>query len=500
MPVDNIINKNSDYYIAMYSAHASIIENLIGENGRLRNLRVDGGGLKAPKGSYKDRSIFDNYLPEIKKTLHAKIIYLDRPKILSLWTGNLRKNTLYDQENIIVTQRLTHRTGSTVKRWFAKHNQNKHLIVHVLKNGTTKVHRSGDSIWENCQYSLDNLEFNSEDKLSLYAFSPWGSGHFVKNIAKKMKVKNLTKLCLYTRQESIENSIWIDTNIEKNNDLSIERYTKKANTSFPHYKCIFITKKTGRKEKIVWFYIGSANLTKAAFFEKKNIECAIIFEKPDKRLSKIFTKIKNNNNWEERNPRKSKQKDINDSEDMEFQEEYDDHDNFLIRKHSKLLCYELKQKKAQSALETFYTQCRQYPLIIKNYKYKISISSIHANMFDLIIDVGGYSFPLSIKRINSDVIHSQKDINQLMEDLLMRPKISFGKNNNNKLKGSTNIGNISRNVRFPMFDFLSDKIFLNKKRNILDKLKPEINRLSDSNDKNIINIWSQIIEQWNKAV
>jgi len=502
MPVDNIINKNSDYYIAMYSAHASIIEKLIGENGKLRNLRIDGGGLKAPKGSYKDRSIFDNYSPEIKKTLHAKIIYLDRPKILSLWTGNLRKNTLYDQENIIVTQRLTHRTGSIVKRWFAKHNQNKHLIVHVLKNGTTEVHSSGDAIWKSCQSSLDNLEFNIEDKLSLYAFSPWGSGHFVKNVTKEMKVKNLTKLCLYTRQESIEKSVWIDTNIEDKNDLTIERYTKKNNTSFPHYKCIFITKKIGRKEKIVWSYIGSANLTKAAFFEKKNIECAIIFEKSDERLENIFTKIKGGNNWEERTPLKSKQKDINDNENIEFLEEYDDHENFIIRKHSKLLCDKLKQKKTQSALETFYKQCKRYQLAIKNYKYKISISSIHANMFDLVIDVGGYSFPLSIKRINSDEVHSQKDINQLMEDLLMRPKTSFGKENNNtsKLKGSTNIGNISRNVRFPMFDFLSDKIFLNEKRDILDKLNREINRLSDSNDKDIINIWSQIIEQWNKVV
>ena len=189
MPVDNIININSDYYIAMYSAHASIIEKLVGENGMLRSLRVDGGGLKAPKGSYKDRSIFDNYLPETRKTLHAKIIYLDRPKILSLWTGNLRKITLYDQENIIVTQRLTHRAGSKVKRWFANHNQNKHLIIHVLKNGTAKVHSSGDSIWKNCQSSLENLECNLEDKLSLHAFSPWGSGHFVKNIIKELNVK-----------------------------------------------------------------------------------------------------------------------------------------------------------------------------------------------------------------------------------------------------------------------------------------------------------------------
>ncbi|HPM09151.1 MAG TPA: hypothetical protein PK941_01730 [Paludibacter sp.] len=503
MPVDNIININSDYYIAMYSAHASIIEKLVGENGMLRSLRVDGGGLKAPKGSYKDRSIFDNYLPETRKTLHAKIIYLDRPKILSLWTGNLRKKTLYDQENIIVTQRLTHRTGSKVKRWFANHNQNKHLIIHILKNGTAKIHSSGDSIWKNCQSSLENLECNLEDKLSLHAFSPWGSGHFVKNIIKELNVKNLTKLCLYTRQESIEKSIWIDTNIDNNNDLTIERHTRKTNTSFPHYKCIFITKKTGRKEKIVWSYIGSANLTKTAFFEKKNIECAIIFEKPDKKLANIFAKIKNKNNWEERSPRKSKQKDINDSEGKEFQEEYDDHDGFLIRKHSKLLCEKLKQKKAQSALETFYKQCKQYQLTIKNYKYKISISSIHENMFDLIIDVKGYSFPLSIKRINSDVIHSQKDINDLMEDLMMLPRTLSGKKKNNntkRLAESVNSSSASKNVRFPMFDFLSDKDILDKKRKILEKLKPEINRLSDnSNDKDIINIWSQVIEQWNEV-
>ena len=48
MHLNKIINQRSGYHIAMYSAHASIVENIIGNMGKVAKLLVDAGGLKAP--------------------------------------------------------------------------------------------------------------------------------------------------------------------------------------------------------------------------------------------------------------------------------------------------------------------------------------------------------------------------------------------------------------------------------------------------------------------
>ena len=123
MPIKKLINKNSNYYIAMYSAHASIIENLIGKRGTVKKLIVDAGGLKVPRGSCKNKTIFKYYLPETKKTLHAKIIYLDKPGTISLWTGNLRSQTLKSQENIVITKKVFAKSGQVIKKWFNQLNK-----------------------------------------------------------------------------------------------------------------------------------------------------------------------------------------------------------------------------------------------------------------------------------------------------------------------------------------------------------------------------------------
>lgn len=498
MPADKLINQKDDYYIAMYSAHASIIENLIGEKGTIKKLLVDAGGLRAPKGSYKDKAIFDNYLPETKKTLHAKIIYLDQKKILSLWTGNLRKQTLRDQENIIVTHKIADKDGRKVKEWFDTPGQKGHLIICSSSNKTSEVYSSSNTIWDSFKKSLNKLKCGVGDELSLYAFSPWGSGQFVKNVTEVLKGKNLIKLSLYTRNESNENPIWIDTNIKNTNGLTIERYTKKSNTPFPHYKCVFITKKVGRKEKIIWGYIGSANLTKAAFFDNTNIEFAIFIDdiQSGVELECIFKKIRNSSSWEKRLT-ELKELSLMDESKEEFSNEDENIDNFRIRKHSNELCIELAKIKSQSELEKSYKMDKQYALQIGNNLYTISVLAANCGMFDLKIKCKDLSFSLSIKRTNDDEVHSDKDIECLLDDLFTISDFPGGGTKSIQVEQGTGVKKSFRNIRFPMDKFILNKELLSEKREILNKLKPELDRLSEDN-KAMVKMWSQIIELWDK--
>lgn len=163
MPANNIINQKSGYFISMYSAHASIVENLIGKNGKIVKLLIDAGGLKAPKGSYSNKAMFNNYSPETNRTLHAKIIYLDKLKTLSLWTGNLRKHTLTDQENIIITKTLSKENSKVVKSWFYDSPKKEHLIINIVQDKIRKVVCS-KSIWNSFKANLEKL---TDDKLSL---------------------------------------------------------------------------------------------------------------------------------------------------------------------------------------------------------------------------------------------------------------------------------------------------------------------------------------------
>ena len=151
MHLNKIINQRSGYHIAMYSAHASIVENIIGNMGKVAKLLVDAGGLKAPKGSFTDRKIFDNYEPITTRTLHAKVIYLDKPRILSLWTGNLRHNTWAQQANITITRQISKKHASQVLRWFNSCKDGKHLIVSVENAEVADISGTSSNI---CHFSV----------------------------------------------------------------------------------------------------------------------------------------------------------------------------------------------------------------------------------------------------------------------------------------------------------------------------------------------------------
>lgn len=496
MPVNKIINKTSDYYIAMYSAHASIIENLIGKYGVIKKLLIDAGGLKAPKDSYTDKAIFNNYSPVTNKTLHAKIIYLDKLKTLSLWTGNLRKQTLNEQENIVITKKISDKNCSQVKKWFTASEQKEHLIIDVTNSSISQVICTKNNIWSSFKNSLENKQFKDNDELSLYAFSPWGSGEFVKKTVKQLR-KNLHKISLHTRPASKKAPLWIDAEIEKRNDnLRIERYVKQDDTPFPHYKCVFITRKDGKEEKLIWAYVGSANLTKAAFFKKSNIEFAVFFDKirSGSEIDKIFNSIKKKTNWEERIPLKSKKKTLDESE-LEYGEDDDSQNNFEIRRLSKDLCNKFKTKTWQAKLEDGYRKEDQ----IRLNKCTIKVVAVLDGIFDLHVShkEKKLNFPLSIRRDNANDIYSSKDTKELVDKLLEK-SYSFthaNKGNSRKIdtKKRTAIKPF-RNMRFPIANCILYKEFITDKKKIMGKLSDAYEQLTNE-DKKIVAMWSQILEE-----
>lgn len=304
-------------------------------------------------------------------------------------------------------------------------------------------------------------------------------------------------MSLYTRQASNKASLWIDTEIKRrNDDLRIERYVKKDDTPLPHYKCVFITKKIGPKKELVMFaYIGSANLTEAAFFKKGNIEFAAFFDKirSGSEIDKIFNEIKNNN-WEERIPLRSKNKSIDESE--QGYGEIDNHqDNFEIRNISKILCKKLKTKKWQKELEDSYRHKKQ----IKLFKCTINVIAILDGIFDLHVShkEKELDFPLYIRRDNISEIYSFEDTKELIDKLLEKSvPITRGNNGKARKKGDKKGAgdNIPRNIRFPIPNFILDKGFFAEKKDILGKLSDSYEWLT-GNDKNLVDMWCQIFKQ-----
>ena len=168
-----------DIYIATYSAHASIIEDIAGEEGTIKKLLVDAGGLQMPNGSYSNKDLFDNYVAVTDKTLHAKIILKDygNKALLSLWTGNLRKTTL-DDCNLFFNLNISSNEKSKLIKWFDG-NAPKNIFFYVDKSGkNVEVASSAKFFWSNLVKSMPSISDGH-----IYAFSPWGSNKFVDEIS-----------------------------------------------------------------------------------------------------------------------------------------------------------------------------------------------------------------------------------------------------------------------------------------------------------------------------
>jgi hypothetical protein len=278
--------------------------------------------------------------------------------------------------------------------------------------------------------------------------------------------------------------------------LMIRRFVKKDDTPFPHYKCVFITRKDGKKEKLIWAYIGSANLTGAALFKKSNIEFAAFFDKirNGSELNKIFGEIKKKANWKERIPLKSKKNFIDESE-QECCEDGDRQDNFEIRRLSKYLCKQLKTIKWQTKLEDGYR--KEEP--IKLNKCTIKVMAVLDGIFDLHVrhKEKKLFFPLSIKRENTNDIYSFKNTMEFVNKLLEKPSSFTSTDKSKSQKNDTTNGTAIkpfRNIRFPIANFILDKVFLAEKKEIMKKLA-DAHELLTEDDKKIVDMWSQILEE-----
>jgi hypothetical protein len=491
MPVNSLINRRSEYYIAMYSAHASILENLIGVKGTIKKLLIDGGGLKAPKGSFCNRAIFTNYSSSQNKTLHAKLIYLDNLNTLSLWTGNLRTVTLYGHENIIITAKVSKRYGNIIKNWFSLSDKSRgHLIFVADSKNCLKAEITNGTIWESFKKSLNKLRIDNSSSLSLYVFSPWGCVRFINDIQKE--IRGIGRISLFTRKWPESTPLWIDA--DSSND-SINRFVKKEELPFPHYKCVFVTNKIGRTEKLIWSYVGSANMTEQAFYKKQNIEFATFFEGEHncRKLDKLFKQLKAGNRWDPRKPIKISKHDESGSE-------YDqENDAFEIRQISKELTSILSKKNRQKELDDCYVSGN--PIRLTKPLCTINVSDIHDDIFDLLVCYKKSDFSLYILRAYESIVYSDKDITQLIDELLTIAPTKT-KRQHNKTDGSGSNTQSFRNRRFPMPNFILDKELLKEKMGIVRKLnKIDPQRLSKSGHKDlneVLAIWAPILAQLDK--
>ena len=492
MHLNKIINQRSGYHIAMYSAHASIVENIIGNMGKVAKLLVDAGGLKAPKGSFTDRKIFDNYEPITTRTLHAKVIYLDKPRILSLWTGNLRHNTWAQQANITITRQISKKHASQVLRWFNSCKDGKHLIVSVENGEVADISGTSSNIWSVFKSKCAKLPKHKEP-LSLYAFSPWGSHTFVREITRLVGSKNLRRINLYTRPASARHPLWIDATAK--NAEEFNRFTGKADSSspFPHYKAVFLTEGKKSSERVVFAYIGSANLTEAAIFKQTNIEFGVFFSgiRKNSEVEKIFHDLKSRSNWEVREDPDITKTKLDESDEVE--EDGENTDNFQIRRIAKKLCVKLALKKWQQTLESAYRDTK----LVKVLGCTVKVISILDGLFYLDVRFGQLFFDLSIKRDKRDPVLSSKDIEDHLVKLLLSKSDGNGWGGGGK-KGQSEDPPKRRyfNLKFPMRDCLTDKTLLKEKAVILKRLK---NTTLSPEARTLVDMWEPIVNHLDKA-
>ena len=107
------------------------------------------------------------------------------------------------------------------------------------------------------------------------------------------------------------------------------------------------------------------------------------------------------------------------------------------------------------------------------------------------------NFPLSIGRNNTGDIYSSKDAIELLDKLLEKSHPITRVNKGNSRKIDVNNGTAlksSRNMRFPIANFILDKKFLTDKKKKLRELSDAYGLLTDE-DKKIVDMWSQILEE-----
>ena len=506
--------KPEKYWIATYSAHTDILKRLIGADGEIVKLCVDGGGLRAPKGAF---SLAKKVIVP-KETLHAKILLKECGKktpLVWLWTGNMRKAT-FESQNILLSLRLT-KGGNILKPWFSKPKRS--LIFKSNGNSIIKIfsqREKMENLWGELKSSILGTVGQDLTNCKLYAFSPWGSKKFVDSVF-NIGEKRFSEINLYTRFEEKTESIWIDydpTLKSKNEqECVINRMTAEKSGVFPHMKCMINTK----KDKLIWTYIGSANFTEKAMFKKthSNIEYALLFEglpyQTDelKKLFKYLTKIyvdSNGKGWKERKPNNSNYVSVDD-EDKALKDEQDFNESLVddgYRDFCKKIYPLLESEKIQKGMDAHYKRKGEKNwdewLLISN-SYKIKINSID-NYYHILAKENtkkkkNFIYEIDVPRNIKDKppINSDMAKEMLKELVLVSSPQSKGKGEQNK-EDSNYFSTNHINVRF-----LAQKYFDsngNIKKEEVEKTYNKLKKLQDVNIndpyKTMIAIWTNLIK------
>lgn len=494
------------YFIATYSAHGTIIRNLVGSN-ELKYLCVNCGGFKCPRNCIDmfedDVSMFKKSVAITKKTLHAKVVLEEKDESadLWLWTGNMRHSTL-DDHNVLLTIPLEKKGYEETKEWFEKLVAGKGTSVnHLIYDERNGVSEANGDMWTAISDSIEiALKGNVLGKVNVYACSPWGSKEFVDSLCKHPSLQD-AKISLFTRNVPDKDFCWMDWAEE-----GVSCYVSK-NGPFPHYKMIFITREYKDSEKIIWSYIGSANFTQSAMFSAKNIEHAAFFYDESKRFSDLLADLKTKKMWELRNRKKI----TNEKEIPEEEEECENYDidGFKYLDTAKKLSFLYEKKNCQKVLDDCYQEdlknAKQNKEVqIWDYKYdKCKFSFFFLGDIDYAYHLRVQLNPkdpwynIDVPRIISEAAPiSPSTVNQKLTSLLDIPaKCKKGKgpqkgkkNDNGKPKDIKRL-----NLRFPIERVVNDKKFIEKLKKNLGKVKIAEGSFNDEQRKKVA-IWSKLVE------
>lgn len=259
--------KDIKYWIASYSVHAQILDNILSaSNGKVHKLWVNAGGLRAPRMRYENSGMLKNTCFS-EKTLHAKVVLREFEKKLPeiwLWTGNFRKAT-FESQNILFSFPI-HNDLEKLKKWYS--NPSNSILFY--SNGKTiskiDIAKEEKCLWD---YFVDSMKrcVKKNVEYKLHAIAPWGSTKFVKEV---LGLDFQADAYFYTRGEEPIVDLWVESADYGHAFVPRKKW-------FPHLKCMFLT----MNGKIVWSYIGSANFTCAAMFNKgkfANVEHALFYE------------------------------------------------------------------------------------------------------------------------------------------------------------------------------------------------------------------------------
>lgn len=497
--------KVTKYFIATYSAHGTIIRNLVGSS-ELEYLCVNCGGFKCPQNCIdifeEDVSMFKKSVAITKKTLHAKVVLEENDKLadLWLWTGNMRHSTL-DDCNVLLTIPLDTKNKKKTKEWFenlaSKKGIHSNHLIYDEKNG---VSYPKQTMWESISDSIEKTLKGNKEKIKVYACSPWGSKEFVDALCGHSSLQD-AEISLFTRNVPDKNFCWMDWAKD-----GVSCYVSKDGP-FPHYKMIFITREYKGSEKIIWSYIGSANFTQSAMFSEKNIEHAAFFYDNLKQFSNLLAELQSKKIWSSRKQLKIKKNKEN-TNDEELSESYDI-GGFEYLDVAKKLSFLYEKRNCQKVLDDCYKEelksAKQNRNVqIWNYKYgKCKFEFFFLGDIDYAYHLRVRLVPkdpwynIDIPRIISEALPINPSmVNQklsLLLDIPVKWKKGSGskkekKNDNERSKDVKRL-----NLRFPIERVVNDENVIEKLKGNIAKVKIAEGSLSDEQRKKFA-IWSKLIE------